>query len=97
VEALADQARGRPHGFANPAIYRLNGTPGVRDINGTAPHGAVVRVDYVNGVDGADGTRVSLRTLNAELQSIHLGPLWDTITGVGSPNGGEYVSRLNNR
>jgi hypothetical protein len=94
VEAVADQAAGHAHGFANPALYRLNGTAGVRDIDGTTPHGAVVRVDYINGVDATAGTRVSLRTLNDEAQSIHLGPRWDTITGVGSPNGNEFFARL---
>ena len=95
VVALADQAKGRPLGFANPAIYRLNGTPGVRDITQTTPHGGVVRVDYVNGVDAADGTSVTLRTLNDEAQSIHDGPRWDTLTGVGTPNGTEFIRRLN--
>ena len=32
IEALADQAAGRAHGFANPAIYRLAGTNAVRDV-----------------------------------------------------------------
>jgi len=94
IEAIADQAYGRAHGFANPAIYALNGTPAVRDIKGKQPKGGVVRVDYVNSVDDTDGTATSLRTLNDEAQSIHLGPQWDTITGVGTPNGLTYLTSL---
>jgi subtilase family serine protease len=97
VEALADQAQGRPHGFVNPALYALNGTPGVRDITQTTPHGGVVRVDYNNSVDGSEGTHVSLRTLNDEAQSLHDGPRWDTLTGVGTPNGNEFIRRLSGR
>ena len=51
LEALADQAAGRPHGFANPAIYALAGSPVLHDIKGKSPVPAVVRVNYNNGVD----------------------------------------------
>lgn len=94
LEAIADQAQGRAHGFANPAIYALNGTPAVRDVVPPASSRAVVRVDYNNSVDDSAGTKTSLRTLDDEAQSIHTAPGWDTITGVGTPNGIEYIKNL---
>src|SRR5436190_4006817 len=62
--ALADQAAGRPHGFANPALYAAAPTA-FRDIAGNPLSPAVVRVDYVNGQNANDGTTTTLRTLNS--------------------------------
>jgi subtilase family serine protease len=93
VEALADQASGHAHGFANPAIYRLAGTSAVRDVVSPEKTKAVVRVDYVNAVDAADGLVYSLRTFNTT-QSIFTRPGYDDVTGIGSPNGPAYVQRL---
>ncbi len=97
LEALADQAAGRPHGFANPAIYRLDGAPVVHDIKGKSPVPAIVRVEYNNGVDDADGTFVVLRSLDDEAESLHLAPGWDNLTGVGTPDGPGYVKALGGR
>jgi len=97
IEALADQAAGRPHGFANPAIYRLDGSSVVHDIKGRSPVPAIVRVDYVNGVDAADGTSVLLRSFDDEAESLHLAPGWDNLTGVGTPDGPGYVKALGGR
>jgi subtilase family serine protease len=94
LEAIADQVYGRSHGFANPAIYQLNGTSAVRDIRGKQVKGGVVRVNYNNSVDASAGTTTLLRSLNDEAQSIHLGPQWDTLTGVGTPNGLTYLTKL---
>jgi subtilase family serine protease len=95
LEALADQAAGHPHGFANPAIYALNGRPVLHDVAPPNTHPAVVRVDYDNGVDGA--TTVKLRSLDDEAQSLHVAPGWDNLTGVGTPNGPGYVGSLGAR
>jgi subtilase family serine protease len=96
VEALADQAAGHPHGFANPAIYRQNGSV-LHDVKGKSPVPALVRVNYNNSVDDSDGITPLLRSLDDEAQSIHLAPGWDTITGVGTPNGPGYVLGLGAR
>jgi subtilase family serine protease len=96
LEALADQAAGHPHGFANPAIYRQDGSV-LHDVKGAPPVPAVVRVNYNNGVDAADGTTTLLRSLDDEAQSIHLAPGWDDITGRGTPNGAGYVLGLGAR
>ena len=53
-----------------------------------------MRVNYNNSVDASDGTTPILRSLDDEAQSIHLAPGWDTITGVGTPNGAGYVLSL---
>jgi subtilase family serine protease len=96
LEALADQAARHPHGFANPAIYRQNGSV-LHDVAGPGPDPAVVRVNYNNSVDDADGTTVLLRALDDEAQSLHVTRGWDNLTGVGSPNGAGYVLSLGNR
>jgi subtilase family serine protease len=94
LEAIADQAAGRPHGFANPAIYALAGSPVLHDIKGKSPFSAVVRVNYNNSVDASDGTSVILRSLDDEAQTLHLAPGWDNLTGVGTPDGPGYVKAL---
>ncbi len=93
IEALSDQAAGAPHGFANPAIYDLAGSRAVRDVVNPAQTLADVRVDFVNGVDDADGTKVSLRTFN-QTESISTAPGYDDVTGVGTPRGSRYVFGL---
>ena len=92
IEALSDQAFGRAHGFANPAIYRLAGTSAVRDVVPQGKH-AVVRVDFVNGVDDTDGLIYSLRSLD-QTQSIFTRKGYDDVTGIGTPNGLAYVNGL---
>jgi subtilase family serine protease len=94
LEAIADQADGRPHGFANPAIYALAGSPVLHDIKGKSPVPAVVRVNYNNSVDASEGTSVVLRSLDDEAQTLHLAPGWDSLTGVGTPDGPGYVKAL---
>jgi subtilase family serine protease len=97
LEALADQAAGHPHGFANPAIYAQAGRSVLHDIKGKSPVPAVVRVNYNNSVDAGDGISVILRSLDDEAQSLHLAPGWDNLTGVGTPNGPGYVKALGSR
>jgi subtilase family serine protease len=97
IEALADQAAGRPHGFVNPAIYRLAGGAALHDVAGPAPVPAVVRVNYDNSVDATDGTTTILRSLDDEAQSLHVAPGWDNLTGVGTPDDGAFVAGLAGR
>lgn len=97
MQALADQAAGRPHGFANPLIYRLAGSGALRDVRSPSPVPAVVRFNYVNGVDGTDGIVPFLRSLDDEAQTLHVAPGWDNLTGVGTPNGSAYVAASRRR
>jgi subtilase family serine protease len=95
VMALADQAAGRHHGFANPALYAA-GAAAYRDVvdPSSALGGGVVRNDYVNGVDASSGIRTTLRSLGYEGSLIHATTGYDDMTGLGSPNGASFLSAL---
>lgn len=84
IMALADQAAGHPHGFANPVFYSLAGSSAYRDIVDPPSTVAVVRVDYINGVDATNGLKYSLRTMNQTL-SLQTTPGYDDVTGLGTP------------
>jgi subtilase family serine protease len=86
IMALANQAAGHSLGFANPLLYSLAGSSSFRDVTSPASTVAVVRVDYVNGVDASGGLLTSLRTANQTL-SLVTTPGWDDVTGVGTPTG----------
>lgn len=87
IMALADQAAGFVHGFANPALYSLAGTGAFRDVVSPVSTLAVVRTNYNNSVDASGGLSYSLRTLNQTL-SLQTTPGYDDVTGVGTPAGG---------
>ena len=92
VMALADQAAGSPHGFANPALYRASASA-FHDISGNPLSAGVVRVDYVNGENAANGTSTTLRTLN-DTGTIKVRPGYDDVTGRGTPNGSAFLNAL---
>jgi subtilase family serine protease len=87
IMALADQAKGSPHGFANPRFYGLNGGPALHDVVSPATTVAVVRVNFNNSVDASAGTNTRLRTANQTL-SLQTTPGYDDVTGVGTPGPG---------
>lgn len=96
VQALAQQAQGGvPIGFANPSIYNKYGTSAYHDVTdfplGAGKRMAVVRVDYANGLDAADGTITSLRSLGRD-SSLSAVVGYDDATGVGSPASGYLKS-----
>ncbi len=93
VMALADQAAGRSHGFANPALYALYGTAAFRDIV-PGPKTAVARNNFANDEDTADGLLTSVRTFDFPKQSIHTTVGYDTVTGLGVPNGKSFLNAL---
>lgn len=84
IMALADQAAGHPHGFANPLFYSLVNTSAFTDIVSPASPVAVVRANYVNSVDASAGTAYALRTMNQTL-SLQTTPGYDDVTGLGTP------------
>src|SRR5438876_4977357 len=84
IMALADQAAGRPHGFANPLRYRLNRTSAVTDITNPASTIAVVRTNYVNNAAASACLVYRLRTLNQTI-TLQSTPGWDDVTGIGTP------------
>jgi subtilase family serine protease len=89
--ALADQAAGHPHGFANPALYELAGSSAFRDIVDPPSTIAAVRSDYDNGESGS--VSYSLRTMN-QTGTLHTILGYDDVTGLGTPNGAAFLSAL---
>jgi hypothetical protein len=83
--ALADQAAGHPHGFANPAFYANPSS--FYDVLSVKT--AVARRNYNNNVDASTGTSDRLRTFDDYTGSPtqHTGPGWDNVTGLGTPQG----------
>jgi subtilase family serine protease len=83
--ALADQAAGAPHGFANPAFYANRG----KFYDVLSVKTAVARRNYNNSVDATAGTSDHLRTFDdySGSPTQHTGPGWDNVTGLGTPNG----------
>jgi subtilase family serine protease len=93
IEALADQSAGWAHGFANPAIYAMNGSSAYHDVMAPSSKMAVVRADNANGVDASGGLIFSLRSFNTS-GTIFVRKGYDDVTGVGSPRGAVYVTHL---
>jgi subtilase family serine protease len=91
--ALADQAFGSPIGFANPSIYQLAGTSALRDI--VPPQGqiAVVRNNFNNSTGPGKGITTVLRTAD-QTGTLQLRRGYDDVTGVGTPNGFDFVTGL---
>jgi subtilase family serine protease len=95
IMALADQAGGTRHGFANPLFYARAGSSLFKDIVNPTSQLADVRNDYVNGVDATDGISTSLRSFNTT-GTIATRPGYDDVTGVGSPNGQSFLNGIAN-
>ena len=93
--ALADDLVGIHHGFINPSMYaNIAGTAGIADVLPLSGQGDV-RVDYVNGVDATDGLVRSLRSFDDTAGlAIHTTPGYDDTTGLGTPNGLQFLLRL---
>jgi subtilase family serine protease len=91
IMAVAQQVRGQRIGFANPLIYALP-SGAFHDV--LHREGAVIRADYANSENGADGILYSARTFDQTF-SIHTTPGYDDVTGRGTPNdNGSYVANL---
>jgi subtilase family serine protease len=93
IMALADQRAGFHHGFANPALYTLDGTTALRDIVDPAATVAVVRANFLNGVDSSAGKYWALRTMNFT-GTLHTITGYDDVTGIGTPNGEAFLDAL---
>jgi subtilase family serine protease len=93
IQALASQAQNGRLGFANPRIYTLARSGGEEFTDVTSAHDpeANVRPDYANGVNPKAGILYSVRTFDDDT-SLHTGPGWDDVTGVGSPNSAYFTT-----
>jgi hypothetical protein len=85
MTALSFQHAGGGVGLLNPTIYSHRGA--FTDVTGPGPDTGNVRVDFANGVDASDGLLYSVRTFDQDT-SLDVGPGWDDVTGLGSPNAG---------
>jgi subtilase family serine protease len=86
IMALSDDLTGFRHGFINPLLYAVGAhSPALTDVKHVMA--AVARVDFVNGLNGHDGTKTSIRTFDYQGLAIHTTPGYDDVTGLGTPNG----------
>ncbi|GGL40382.1 S8/S53 family peptidase [Phycicoccus endophyticus] len=94
IQADTQQTR-RRIGFADPLLYLLGSVRGVFD--DVRPEGdpGNVRVDYVNGLNGSDGTRRTVRTFDDD-SSLTTARGWDDVTGVGAPTA-RYIKAASGR
>ncbi len=81
--ALADQAAGQPHGFANPLFYAHAGA--FYDVLSVKT--AVARRNFNNSINANSGTSDFLRTFDdySGSPTQHTGTGWDNVTGLGTP------------
>ena len=93
IMALADQAAGSHHGFANPALYDLAGSNAFRDIVDPASPMGTVRTDFANAVNPHDGLVFTLRSLN-QTGTLDTTLGYDDVTGLGSPNGEAFLDAM---
>jgi subtilase family serine protease len=104
VMADADQAAGGALGFANPLLYKLARDDSSVYLDVTPqPLQALVRSDFLDGVDAEEGILTSVRTLEYEGKeqycaangkctsqkvSLQTAPGFDSMTGIGTPGAG---------
>jgi subtilase family serine protease len=82
MTALAVQQAGSGVGLLNPTIY--GNADAFMDVKGQPRDAGVVRVDFVNGENAADGLVYSVRTFDQD-SSLHVHGGYDLVTGIGSP------------
>jgi subtilase family serine protease len=86
MTALKVQASHQGLGLLNPRIYADH--TGFQDVTGAGVDQGAIRVDYVDGVDAAQGYVYSVRTFNGASTSLRVGSGWDSETGWGSARAG---------
>jgi len=93
--ALAQQQAGHSFGLANPALYNAQAVTYDITKNALGTYDGAVRSDYVNGVDGADGYVYTARWFDVDKDlTIHVGPAYDDVTGIGSPDGTAWLNAV---
>ena len=93
------------------AAYRTSATTAYYDVNqqdrfcsaspppsctATDPLPAEIRVNFFDNQTAASGRTYSLRTLESPAQTLHSTRGYDTATGVGTPNGDEFLAAIGN-
>jgi subtilase family serine protease len=98
---VADAEQGRPgsFGFLNPLLYSLAGTPAITDILPLAQSApAVDRAYYTTAVTYfhgkyAPGYQIGV-TASPASAARAIAPGYDTVTGLGTPNGSSFINAL---
>ncbi|MEZ0115328.1 subtilase family serine protease [Catenulispora sp. EB89] len=92
--ADAEQGQHAAFGFINPLLYRLAGTSAVRDV--LPPGASAPQQDRAAYLPAADGLTPSVDVFGAAGpgQSQVIAKGYDTVTGVGSPNGCAFIAGL---
>ncbi|MFL6061498.1 MAG: protease pro-enzyme activation domain-containing protein [Marmoricola sp.] len=91
--ALAMQKAGHEFGLANPVLYSAAANDITKAQLGAYP--GAVRSDFVNGVDGSDGYVYSARYFDTDGSlTIHVANGYDDVTGVGSPQGQNWLNAI---
>lgn len=93
--ALVMQRARHPYGLANPALYSARTAAYDITAKDVQKYDGAVRSDYVNRVDATNGYVFSARWFDFESGlTIHVGPKYDDVTGVGSPNGTAWLDAV---
>ena len=79
----AQQNGGTGFGLLNPKLYSTQGI--ADDVTKHPQRLGVVRADFTNGLDTADGILYSVRTFGDD-SSLAVTKGWDPVTGIGVPN-----------
>jgi len=94
IMALSDQMAGFHHGFANPALYKVNASA-FRDVKPGSPT-AVFRRNFANGINDFYGyTDPTIRTFDTGSNTIHTAAGYDDETGRGVPRGAHFLALMN--
>ena len=95
VLADAIQKTGSAVGFINPLLYDLSGTSAITDVVNTPTPEATVRTNFTNDLNRSGGYTYLLQTVGLQTQ-IYTLPGYDDMTGVGTPNGLDFLKALKN-
>lgn len=95
VLADAEQYTGEAVGFINPLLYEISGTDAISDVLPTSTPQATVRTNFTNDLNKSDGYYYELQTIGVQTQ-IQTLKGYDDQTGVGTPNGVDFLKAMKN-
>ena len=89
IEALANQGRPSPIGFANPLLYSLVGTVAFHDVRPTLRPTAIAFTS-ANPASLCASSCVITEGTDSSLQTA---AFYDNVTGLGTPNGANFLAK----
>jgi subtilase family serine protease len=93
VVADAVQYNGSAIGFINPLLYEDIGTPAITDVTEPPTREATVRTNFTNPENSTSPLVWELQTIDVRT-TIFAGPGYDDQTGVGTPNGINFLKAM---